>query len=407
MTHGNPPSHGTTRRTRPPVLRDEGPDGETPMDVDGLIFAQPQTPGADDDLMNTADTEAEVVEKIENVPPLSDAEEDDHFRYEPASDSLHRVPTPKLTAKSKFVEEHARRWSESYCLPYFDLCRMVVIEPMHNLFLGVVKTRSYHIWVKLGVLCKTKELARVHAILASMKLLARLAPLAICESFSRNIDNIAVQRRTALIALQAAQRRAEVAEACPAAAEMRTRNTVASRPVRSRKPTARAQMMIRNQTQPKRKTHTDEEQQQIGDDTPCNLSAEDPANFLKLCLAIQILVKWRNTVESLYKLHSGLWTLTRVLNILYERLNKVPKSYKSNNLGAASYKHRSFENFIAPFRKHEYSLDSNLKEIAAALRRASDDDRGAVQAFAQETEEVNECGGIFFQLSIDASSGRT
>ena len=31
------------------------------------------------------------------------------------------------------------RWSELYCLPYFDPSRMVVVNCMHNLFLGLVQ----------------------------------------------------------------------------------------------------------------------------------------------------------------------------------------------------------------------------------------------------------------------------
>lgn len=37
-------------------------------------------------------------------------------------------------------EEHARRtgtrWSELARLPYFDMCQMIAVDPMHNLFLG-------------------------------------------------------------------------------------------------------------------------------------------------------------------------------------------------------------------------------------------------------------------------------
>jgi hypothetical protein len=39
-------------------------------------------------------------------------------------------------ARTKFAKEHAARWSEFARLPYFDLVRMIVIDPMHNLLLG-------------------------------------------------------------------------------------------------------------------------------------------------------------------------------------------------------------------------------------------------------------------------------
>jgi hypothetical protein len=41
----------------------------------------------------------------------------------------------------KLREDHAKlysnRWSELARLPYFDLCHMIVIDPMHNLLLGM------------------------------------------------------------------------------------------------------------------------------------------------------------------------------------------------------------------------------------------------------------------------------
>jgi Transposase family tnp2. len=42
--------------------------------------------------------------------------------------------------KDKFVKTHATRWSELHRLPYFDICRMIVVDPMHNLFLGLFKS---------------------------------------------------------------------------------------------------------------------------------------------------------------------------------------------------------------------------------------------------------------------------
>jgi hypothetical protein len=40
------------------------------------------------------------------------------------------------SARKSFVKLHATRWSEFFRLPYFDVCRMIVIDPMHNLLLG-------------------------------------------------------------------------------------------------------------------------------------------------------------------------------------------------------------------------------------------------------------------------------
>jgi hypothetical protein len=88
---------------------------------------------------------------------------------------------------------HATRSCALALLPYFDLCRMIVVDPMHNLFLGMfpynvvltsniqtlpllglVKTHFYHIWIPQKILRKTKELRAFHGILDKVCLL-RLA----------------------------------------------------------------------------------------------------------------------------------------------------------------------------------------------------------------------------------------
>ncbi len=68
------------------------------------------------------------------------------------------------------------------------MCRMIVIDPMHNLFLGkfsrvpltaidilialigLAKSHFYHIWVQLKILRKTKELHELHSILDNVRL---------------------------------------------------------------------------------------------------------------------------------------------------------------------------------------------------------------------------------------------
>lgn len=44
------------------------------------------------------------------------------------------------TARATFITENATRWTQLSRLPYFDLVRQVVIDPMHNLYLG-----EYHL----------------------------------------------------------------------------------------------------------------------------------------------------------------------------------------------------------------------------------------------------------------------
>ncbi|EKM56150.1 uncharacterized protein PHACADRAFT_196203 [Phanerochaete carnosa HHB-10118-sp] len=92
-------------------------------------------------------------------------------------------------AREAFVKKHAIRWSEFSHLPYFNFEKMVVVDCMHNLFLELVKTHFYHIWVKSKVLHKTKELNHLDAILNKMSLLAKVGrlPQLIGESASRSL----------------------------------------------------------------------------------------------------------------------------------------------------------------------------------------------------------------------------
>jgi putative ribosome biogenesis GTPase RsgA len=50
-------------------------------------------------------------------------------------DRYRELTTP--TARKNFVKEHATRFTQLSRLPYFDLVEQIVIDPMHNLFLGM------------------------------------------------------------------------------------------------------------------------------------------------------------------------------------------------------------------------------------------------------------------------------
>ncbi|KAJ3500582.1 hypothetical protein NLJ89_g9730 [Agrocybe chaxingu] len=172
--------------------------------------------------------------------------------------------------------------------------------------------------------------------------------------------------------------------------------------------------------------------------TPINLRPEDPGNFLKLCMAIQLLVQRRITEEDLkqadsllrgycaelvklygdavirpnhhYAIHTpdsvrDYGPLHKFWTFLFERLNKVLKSYKTNNHGRGEIETSFFREFHRTVQETRLvaqaatSPDENLRRIAGALYKASADDRGTVQALAQELDEAQETGGIQFQLS--------
>ena len=49
------------------------------------------------------------------------------------------------TARKTFVKDHATRYTQLARLPYFNLVDQIVIDPMHNLFLGKCRPLSIHI----------------------------------------------------------------------------------------------------------------------------------------------------------------------------------------------------------------------------------------------------------------------
>ena len=53
--------------------------------------------------------------------------------------------------KQKFESKHRVRFSELFLLPYFDPVKHHVIDPMHNLMLGVAK-HTFFTWIFIGLL---------------------------------------------------------------------------------------------------------------------------------------------------------------------------------------------------------------------------------------------------------------
>ncbi|KAF8887304.1 hypothetical protein BD779DRAFT_1470716 [Infundibulicybe gibba] len=69
------------------------------------------------------------------------------------------------TAHINFVKVNATRYTQLSCLPYFNLVDQVIIDPMHNLFLGLVNTHFYNIWIQSKILCPKHELLVLHKML--------------------------------------------------------------------------------------------------------------------------------------------------------------------------------------------------------------------------------------------------
>lgn len=70
-------------------------------------------------------------------------------------DNVKDAKTWKSLASRAEQERHEKstgmRWSELHRLPYLDLVRCTIIDPMHNLFLGTAKRLAEH-WVNTGLI---------------------------------------------------------------------------------------------------------------------------------------------------------------------------------------------------------------------------------------------------------------
>ncbi|KAJ7573251.1 hypothetical protein C8J56DRAFT_1008382 [Mycena floridula] len=73
-------------------------------------------------------------------------------------------------ADHKFFSENGVRWSEFARLSYFDLVRNTIVDPMHNMLLGLAKTQWYTEWIKTKSLRpstkrEARELSMIHQFL--------------------------------------------------------------------------------------------------------------------------------------------------------------------------------------------------------------------------------------------------
>ncbi|KAF7363429.1 hypothetical protein MSAN_00998700 [Mycena sanguinolenta] len=396
------------------------------------------------------------------------------------------------SARDAFVRKHATRWSELYRLPYFNLCEMIVIDPMHNLFLGVVKTHFYHIWVQLNVLRKTKELRSLHALLSKLKLPAHLGRLPSCigeptggsltadqwlnfctivapliipqlwqeyipEEVPQELAQHHVQEITAILEAK----RAATAAAClnqpicaflyygmdidlDDTARLDTgANDDSDDDSYGLNPT---QQKKRRRQQQQERQSTAEEDEAKDNATPPNLHPDDPKNFLKLASAVKILVAHTITEADLthadtlireycWELvdlygaevirpnhHYATHTAQSVRNygplhefwtFLFERLNKVLKSYKTPNHAGGELETSFFREFQRTVQQsrllsqaaHE-PVGSELRQAVTVMYHATADDRGTVQALARELDAARADEGIDFELSAHSEKAQ-
>ncbi|RDX43089.1 hypothetical protein OH76DRAFT_1361580 [Lentinus brumalis] len=387
---------------------------------------------------------------------------------------------PSKNARDEFVKAHGVRWSELARLPYFDMCRMIVVDPMHNLFLGLVKNHFYHIWVQLRLFRKSKELKRLHEVLSELDLPSKLGrlpkligepaggsltadqwlilatvvgPLALPElwegldaaSFSpqffqerREFLKVAAQKRKERPAAQGAPNKAN-----------RTRSSTRPRTRRKRGGTQRGPNASTSNASDDEgaieidsdEAWTDDESEGEAEDVrhPSRLHPRDLENFLKLSSALTILLAHELDEQQLaqadrllreycielielygpdvirpnhhYATHTPEFVrdygpLREFWTFIFERLNRLLKSYKTSNHGGGEIEttfFREYHRTIQLYRLMAEGLsapqNSTLYQTCHAMHAATADNRGTLQQLARELDEARRDEQIALELS--------
>ncbi|KIM51792.1 hypothetical protein SCLCIDRAFT_18301 [Scleroderma citrinum Foug A] len=381
--------------------------------------------------------------KIGAFKPQTDAEQRE------LGERYHLLTT--AAARKNFVKDFATHFTQLSRLPYFDLVNQIVIDPMHNLFLGLVKMQFYNIWVQGKILRANHELRILHELLADFEvpvhcgklptdigtpaggsltadqwlLLATLyGPIVIPQLWNTCLSDAAKEGPlTDCIALIAQQETKKTTN------EEKQRENLQSK-TQSRKATkGRADV----------DTATEEPSSGVqveGAETGCLLHPQDPLNFLKLCAALRLIIKnttndaeidladglirsYCTEVISLYGSHcmktnhhyathtaqyirnfsplNGFWTF------LFERLNKILKSYKTNNHSNGELETTFFNKFHRTCQSNrlvtpEGSLSHQVSDI---MLKASAEERGTVASLASLSKELGKAHGTTHSIPLD------
>ncbi|THH26684.1 hypothetical protein EUX98_g7505 [Antrodiella citrinella] len=359
-----------------------------------------------------------------------------------------------------FVKTHATRYTQLARLPYFDLVRQVVIDPMHNLFLGIVKNHFYAIWVQQNILREKHELRVLHELLADFSLPYQLGklpkdigipaggsltadqwkllaivygPIIVPQLWRECLpDDNGTRRKTRLDLIRVEnekraeakkKKRQEAAKKKTAQNAKKTRTTQPNGPttmdtdvpqpgaipVTTLAPTLPDPLpLIANSNATNSGTSKEEQ--------PYMMHPDDPANFLKLSQALRILTQHVLIDTDVQRAHvllqeycTELITLygskcikpnhhyaTHVAecvrdfgplhdfwSFLFERLNKVLKSFNTNN-------HADAASLRMIHQMNSLTDSPHAQKLASVMINASSEARGTVAGLASWVAEVND-----------------
>ncbi|KAL6299063.1 hypothetical protein BKA93DRAFT_830185 [Sparassis latifolia] len=380
-------------------------------------------------------------------------------------------------ARADFVRQHATRYTELSRLPYFDLVHQIVIDPMHNLFLGLTKTHFYHIWVQKDILRENHELRVLHEMLQDVVFTTKLdreitegyryarggsltadqwkllvitqGPLIIPQLWRTCLPanpRAFLQDRVARIAAE----EQKLAEDRKKAAEERahkkaTKDAAKATGSTKKMKTTQVLGMTEGPTQGA-PSSTAAVSPVNGTNSTCpvinnsavankvkgaQLHPDDPANFLKLSEALgiltgdilfeadlpaadQLLREYSTELIRLYgkssikpNHHYSIHTTECVhdfgplhdfWSFLYERLNKVLKSYNTNNHGDGELETTFFAEFhrttasarVVNLMAHDAAGGLHIQQLGQMMLKATQNERGTVAGLAAWAKEVDD-----------------
>ncbi|KAG2083480.1 hypothetical protein BD769DRAFT_1375591, partial [Suillus cothurnatus] len=257
-------------------------------------------------------------------------------------------------------KKHGVRWTGLARLTYFDLVRCMIIDPMHNLFLGIVKTLWYNKWIQTSALRKStdkraRELDIIHKFLATFEvpLWARQLPSRVGEpvggSLTADEYKLAVTYTWPIVVSTFARylqqlRLSGIRTSWRQQPTMKTPRSDFLSPGGIRKEARRVENSEQASTRPAqtfKKRKVDTELKPPKEPRP-RLHADEPVNLLRLSTALEIFCgssldgakamkpnfHWAVHLEEQIRDFGPVYNFWTFLS---ERLNKLLKSSNSNN----------------------------------------------------------------------------
>ncbi|EMD34886.1 hypothetical protein CERSUDRAFT_75776 [Gelatoporia subvermispora B] len=318
--------------------------------------------------------------------------------------------------RDEFFQAHAARYYAMSRLPYFDAVRMSVIDPMHNILLGVIKTQWYDTWIVTRTLRERtstkkvpRELDQVHDYLAQFEMPAWVGRLPRDVGYPAG-GSLTSDEWKAMALVYLPLIIPLVWEDSCKAADQEYQKRLASWHKSEEK---RQHRIAKGKHRADGKPEPPEPKPQL------RMHPQDADNFLSLAAALKILLARSidDYLDGFFKLHPshikpnfhfithiftqiedfgpvyGFWTF------LFERLNKILKNYAVNNHDGGELEvtfMREFDrerrlrcmvNELASLPAKATPEQHLVAEAACIMASSGADSRGTVASLAQESAE--------------------